>query len=90
MVSHGRSNENNRFEKSLMVTVSSILHDVLKISKGELSIDLCINGVEQWDSLAHLELMLYLEQVHSLVIDEDSIIECSSAEGLCEKLNLPF
>ena len=73
-----------------MVTVSSILHDVLKISKDELSIDLCINGVEQWDSLAHLELMLYLEEVYSLVIDEDSTIECSSAEGLCEKLNLPF
>ena len=73
-----------------MVTVSSILHDVLKISEDELSIELCINSVEQWDSLAHLELMLYLEQTHSLVIDEDSILECSSADGLCKILNLPF
>ena len=73
-----------------MTTVSTILHDVLKISKEELSLELGINSVEQWDSLAHLELMLYLEEAYSLVIDEDSILECSSAKGLCEKLNLPF
>ena len=73
-----------------MTTVSSILHNVLKISKEEISIELSINSVEQWDSVAHLELMLYLEETYSLVIDEESILDCSSAKGLCEKLNLPF
>ena len=73
-----------------MTTVSSILHNVLKISKEEISIELSINSVEQWDSVAHLELMLYLEETYSLVIDEESILDCSSAIGLCEKLNLPF
>jgi acyl carrier protein len=73
-----------------MITVSSILHNVLKISKEEISIELSINSVEQWDSVAHLELMLYLEETYSLVIDEESILDCSSAKGLCEKLNLPF
>ena len=57
-----------------MITVSSILHDVLKIPKEELSIELSINSVEQWDSLAHLELMLYLEEAHSLIINEESIL----------------
>ena len=73
-----------------MITVSSILYDVLKIPKEELSIELSINSVEQWDSVAHLELMLYLEETYSLLIDEESILDCSSAKGLCEKLNLPF
>jgi len=73
-----------------MTTVSSILHNVLKISKEEISIELSINSVEQWDSVAHLELMLYLEETYSLLIDEESILDCSSAKGLCEKLNLPF
>ena len=73
-----------------MITVSSILHNVLKISKEEISIELSINSVEQWDSVAHLELMLYLEETYSLLIDEESILDCSSAKGLCEKLNLPF
>ena len=73
-----------------MISVSSILHNVLKISKEEISIELSINSVEQWDSVAHLELMLYLEETYSLVIDEESILDCSSAVGLCEKLNLPF
>ena len=73
-----------------MITVSSILHNVLKISKEEISIELSINSVEQWDSVAHLELMLYLEETYSLVIDEESILDCSSAKGLCEKLNLHF
>ncbi len=73
-----------------MTTVSSILHNVLKISKEEISIELSINSVEQWDSVAHLELMLYLEETYSLLIDEESILVCSSAKGLCEKLNLPF
>ena len=73
-----------------MISVSSILHDVLKIPKEEISIELSINSVEQWDSVAHLELMLYLEETYSLVIDEESILDCSSAIGLCEKLNLPF
>ncbi|MBH67683.1 MAG: acyl carrier protein [Rhodospirillaceae bacterium] len=74
----------------MMNTVGAILHDVLKIPKAEISLDLSINSIQEWDSLAHLELMMYLEEAYSLVIDEDSIIECGSAAGLCEKLNLPL
>ena len=72
-----------------MTTVSSILHNVLKISKEEISIELSINSVEQWDSVAHLELMLYLEETYSLVSENreamdkivDLLIEKETLDG---------
>jgi len=71
-----------------MTTVREILSERLKIPADQITPDLAINGVWQWDSLAHLELMMYLEEAHGLAIDEDMILDCSSVAGLCEKLGL--
>lgn len=69
-------------------TVGSILQTQLKIPAESLTPDLAINGVWQWDSLAHLELMMYLEERHGVVVTEESIIECASVDGLCKVLGL--
>lgn len=69
-------------------TVGSILRNQLKIPAESLTPDLAINGVWQWDSLAHLELMMYLEERHGVVVTEDSIMECASVDGLCRILGL--
>ncbi len=73
-----------------MTTVSLLLSQRLKISREEITPDLAINGVPQWDSLAHLELMMYLEEAYGLEIDENTILDCSSVQGLCQKLGLEF
>lgn len=69
-------------------TVAALLAERLKITEEEVNEDLAINGVWQWDSLAHLELMMYLEEEFAVTIDEDSILACSSARGLSEFLGL--
>lgn len=71
-------------------TVKSILHQRLKIPLENISSDLAINDVWQWDSLAHLELMMFLEEHHGVVVSEESIIQCASVEGLCEVLGIDF
>jgi acyl carrier protein len=72
----------------MMPTVRAILQEQLKIPADKITPDLSINGIPQWDSLAHLELMMYLEEAHALEINEDSILDCSSVRGLCDRLGL--
>ena len=71
-------------------TVRSLLATHLQVPEDSIQPDLAINGIWQWDSLAHLELMMHLEENYGLTIDETSITECSSAQGLCDRLGLSF
>jgi citrate synthase len=73
-----------------MQTITDILHQFLKVELDNISLELTINDVHQWDSLGHLELMMFLEERYSIEINEDTILQCSSVRGLCERLNLPL
>ena len=74
----------------LKPTVRSLLSECLQVSQDEITIDLEINGIWQWDSLAHLELMMHLEAAFGLEIDEATILDCSTVRGLQIRLGLEF
>ena len=74
----------------LKPTVRSLLSECLQVSQDEITIDLEINGIWQWDSLAHLELMMHLEAAFDLEIDEATILDCSTVRGLQVRLGLEF
>jgi citrate synthase len=75
-------------EWTLTTSISAILSRCLNIPAEQVTSDLALNGVWQWDSLAHLELMMFIEENHGVSINEESIIECSSVEGLSKVLGL--
>ena len=74
----------------LKPTVRSVLSECLQVSQDDIPSDLEINGIWQWDSLAHLELMMHLEASFGLEIDEAAILECSTVRGLQTRLGLEF
>ena len=43
-----------------------------------------LNTVAGWDSLGHLNLMLYLEREKGLEISEENILKCTSVRGILE------
>ncbi|MDA9976165.1 acyl carrier protein [Alphaproteobacteria bacterium] len=75
-------------ESTLTTCISAILSRCLNIPAEQVTSNLTLNGVWQWDSLAHLELMMFIEKNHGVSINEESIIECSSVEGLSKVLGL--
>ncbi len=52
----------------------------LSIKKNQLSKKLKYNSIEQWDSIAHMNLMSELESAFKISIDTDDIIDFSSYE----------
>jgi acyl carrier protein len=75
-------------ESTLTESISAILSRCLNIPAEQVTPGLVLNGVWQWDSLAHLELMMFIEENHGVSVNEESIIECSSVEGLSKVLGL--
>jgi acyl carrier protein len=59
--------------------VSKLLEDViaetLRISPSAVTDALAFNGIPQWDSLAHVELMVALESTYGVTVDEDQMVD---------------
>jgi acyl carrier protein len=71
-------------------SVRSLLAEQLSLPAEAVSPDLAINEAAEWDSLAHLDLMFYLEQTFGIEVNEAAIIQCASVAGLVELLGLPL
>jgi citrate synthase len=65
-----------------MQTVEDVIARSLRIERGAVTETLAFNGVPQWDSLAHVDLMLALEAAYGLVIDEDRMIELTTVPAI--------
>ena len=62
----------NKYDKSFIKGLS--------IKKNQINKKLKYNSIEQWDSIAHMNLMSELESVFKISIDTDDIIDFSSYE----------
>lgn len=65
-------------------TINSLIANTLKISPDEVTDGLEYGSIEQWDSLAHVNLMLKLESEYNLEIDEDTMVELVSVRAIRE------
>lgn len=65
-------------------TIDTLIATTLKISPDQLSDDLEYGSIKEWDSLAHVNLMLKLESEYDLEIDEDTMIELTSVGAIKE------
>ena len=62
----------NKYDKSFIKGLS--------IKKNQINKKLKYNSIEQWDSIAHMNLMSELESAFKISIDTDDIIDFSSYE----------
>ena len=51
---------------------------VLKLPRDQIHDGLAYNSVPQWDSVAHMALVVALEEAFDIMLDTDDIIDMSS------------
>ena len=67
-------------------SVKQLMAGVFKIPAGEIPDDVIVSGIEQWDSMHHLELMMALEVEFSMTISVDQMLDLMSLESIVDFL----
>jgi citrate synthase len=62
--------------------LEEVIAVALRISPTQITDALAFNAIPEWDSLAHMELMLALESAYGVPIDEDQMIELISVGAI--------
>ena len=57
---------------------SEIFKTALNIGDDKLSENLEYNGIEEWDSIAHMTLVAALEEEYKITLETDDIVDFSS------------
>jgi acyl carrier protein len=60
--------------------------DVFNVAPSEIPPDVTIEGLEQWDSLSHLELMLAIEMEFGVTISSETMASLISLDAIEEML----
>lgn len=66
--------------------LEAVVAEALRISPSEVTDKLAFNEIPQWDSLAHVELMVALEAAYGVPIDEDRMLELVNVGAIREFL----
>lgn len=56
----------------------TVIADALMIDKSEVNDDLRYNSRKEWDSTAHMALIVELEENYEIMLDTDDIVDMSS------------
>ena len=62
--------------------------NILKIRPERLNADSQIGSVSEWDSFAHVEIMMYLEENYDLSIDEKTIEKLTNIKSILKELGI--
>lgn len=65
-------------------TVKNVVLDTLKIEAGQYSEDLAAGDIAQWDSLAHLSLLMAVEKAFGITFDIGDSIEIESVGDIID------
>lgn len=72
---------------------NTVFMDTFRITEDKLTAELSILTLENWDSLAQMNLITALEDAFNIMMEPDDIIELSSYEGaknILEKYDIIF
>jgi acyl carrier protein len=62
--------------------LKELLIEVLQLPSGELSDDMTMETVEEWDSLRHMELIVAVEETFNFELTGDEIASMGSIGGI--------
>jgi citrate synthase len=62
--------------------LEEVIAGTFRISPTKVTDGLAFNAIPEWDSLAHMDLMLALESAYGVSIDEDRMIELISVDAI--------
>ena len=73
-------------EAPLTERIQTLLADVFKVPVQEVTPDLAMGDLPQWDSIGHMDVMLSLEQKFGVEITTEAIGELVSIPAICTYL----
>jgi citrate synthase len=62
--------------------LDEVVAEALRVDPSSVTDTLAVNAIPQWDSLAHVELMIALERAYGVSIDEDRMLELVSVRAI--------
>lgn len=62
--------------------IEEVVASAFRIHPSAVTDELAFNGIPEWDSLAHVDLMITLEAAYGVTIDEDRMIELTSVKAI--------
>lgn len=65
-----------------MASIEELLASVMGIAVERVTDDLEYDGIPEWDSLHHVNLILKLEEEYGKEIDEDLMVELTSIQAI--------
>ena len=71
----------------MAVALEEVVAGVLNIPVGSVTNDLEFNGVPEWDSLNHVNLMLELERVYGVAIGDDEMVDLTTVAAIRQFLS---
>jgi acyl carrier protein len=71
---------------SAMTTARRLLAEALAIDEGALPANAGIGAIEQWDSLAHMRILLALEECLGKPLDAEEAIAIGSLNDIAQTL----
>lgn len=64
--------------------VQAALAEALQIPIEEITPELALGDLPQWDSMGHMEVMMILEQKFGIEINADTIAALTSVPAICD------
>ena len=71
-------NEAKNVESRIGLEVRAILATVLRLEEAVISSDASTDNLDQWDSLAHMNLIVAIENKYNITFDEQEILESTN------------
>jgi acyl carrier protein len=63
-----------------------LLIEALQVPTDQVNADLAFGDLPQWDSMGHMEVMMFLEERFGVEINADSIAALTSVSAICRYL----
>ena len=67
--------------------IQDLLAEALRVPRSDVNPDLALGDLPQWDSMGHMEVMMYLENRFGVEINNDTIANLTSVPAICEYLD---
>lgn len=64
--------------------IQDLLAEALRVPRTDITPDIALGDLPQWDSMGHMEVMMYLENRFGVEINNDTIANLTSVPAICE------
>jgi len=73
-------------DNTALESARDVLARALGLGPADIPVAGSFDDIAQWDSVSHLQVMLLLEEESGIEINEDTIVQCMTIDGIADVL----